>query len=185
LYPPRAVPILSSRRETIGMTNQYEAGAYQAGRYAFDPVRQPELFDGVLSRRIVAFCIDAVLVFVLTLPVVLMLALLGFVTFFLSWLLIGPSIGLVALAYVGLTLGGPASATVGMRFVGVEMRTWSGAPLFPLLAVMHALVFWISVAVLTPLILLVGLFTFRKQLLHDLLLGVVMLNADGLHRVVR
>jgi uncharacterized RDD family membrane protein YckC len=167
------------------MTNPYEASDHSAERYTFDPVRQPELFDGVLSRRIVAFCVDAVLVFVLTLPVVLMLALLGFVTFFLSWLLIGPSFGLVALAYVALTLGGPASATVGMRLAGVEMRTWSGAPLFPLLAVMHALVFWISVAVLTPLILLLGLFTYRRQLLHDLLLGVVMLNVDGLRRVVR
>jgi hypothetical protein len=34
--------------------------------------------------------------------------------------------------------------------------------------------------VLTPFILLLGLFTYRKQLLHDLLLGVVMLNADAL-----
>jgi uncharacterized RDD family membrane protein YckC len=169
----------------VGMTNQYEAGRYPTDRYAIDPVRQPELFDRVLSRRIVAFCIDAVLVFVLTLPVVLMLALLGFVTFGLSWFLIGPSFALVALGYIALTLGGPASATIGMRLSGVEMRTWSGAPLFPLLAVMHALVFWLSVAVLTPFILLVGLFTYRKQLLHDLLLGVVMLNTDGLHRVVR
>ena len=167
------------------MTNPYEAGGYQSARYAFDPVRQPDLFDGVLSRRIVAFCIDAFLVFVLTLPVVLMLALLGFVTFFLSWLLIGPSFALVALGYVALTLGGKASATIGMRLAGVEMRTWSGAPLFPLLAVMHALVFWLSVAALTPFVLLVGLFTYRRQLLHDLLLGVVVLNADGLHRVVR
>ena len=53
--------------------------------------------------------------------------------------------------------------------------------MFPLLAVMHALVFWFSVAVLTPFILLLGLFTYRKQLLHDLLLGVVMLSADALH----
>ena len=166
------------------MTNQSEAGGYQAGGYAFDPVRQPELFDRVMSRRIVAFCIDAVLVFVLTLPVVLMLALLGFVTFGLSWFLIGPSFGLVALGYVALTLGSPASATIGMRLSGVAMRTWSGAPLFPLLAVMHALVFWLSVAVLTPFVLLLGLFTYRKQLLHDLLLGVVMLNADDLRRVV-
>ena len=82
-----------------------------------------------------------------------------------------------------LTLGGPASATIGMRLSGVEMRTWSGAPMFPLLAVMHALIFWLSVGVLTPLILLVGLFTSRKQLLHDLLLGVVMVNSAPLARL--
>lgn len=163
------------------MTNPYQASGYVPDRYAFDPVRQPELFDRVLSRRIVAFCVDLILVFVLTLPVVLMLALLGFVTFGLSWLLIGPSFALVALGYVAVTLGGPASATIGMRFAGLVMRTWSGAPMFPVLAVMHALVFWFSIALLTPFILLIGLFTYRKQLLHDLLLGVVMLSADALH----
>ena len=50
------------------------------------------------------------------------------------------------------------------------------------LAVMHALAFWFSVGLLTPLVLLVGLLTYRKQLLHDLLLGVVALNADALRR---
>jgi uncharacterized RDD family membrane protein YckC len=46
---------------------------------------------------------------------------------------------------------------------------------------MHALVFWFSVGLLTPLILLVGLFTRRRQLLHDLLLGTVVLNSWPLH----
>src|ERR1700736_5617 len=134
------------RRGDRPMTNPYQASGYTPDRYAFDPVRQPELFDRVLSRRIAAFSVDVILVFVLTLPVVLMLALLGFVTFGLSWFLIGPSFALVALGYVALTLGGPASATIGMRFAGLVMRTWSGAPMFPLLAVMHALGFWFSVA---------------------------------------
>ena len=31
--------------------------------------------------------------------------------------------------------------------------------------------FWFSVTILTPLVLLVALFTQRKQLLHDLVLG--------------
>jgi uncharacterized RDD family membrane protein YckC len=69
-----------------------------------------------------------------------------------------------------------------MRAAGVEMRTWSGQKMFPLLAAMHALLFWFSVSILTPLVLLVGLFTYRRQLLHDLLLGVVALNADALRR---
>jgi uncharacterized RDD family membrane protein YckC len=65
---------------------------------------------------------------------------------------------------------------------GVEVRTWSGQRMFPLLAIMHALIFWVSVTVLTPFVLLVGLFTGRRQLLHDLLLGVVALNAEALRR---
>jgi uncharacterized RDD family membrane protein YckC len=55
--------------------------------------------------------------------------------------------------------------------------------MFPLLAIMHSLLFWFSVSFLTPLILLVGLFTPRKQLLHDLILGTVVVNSGPLHRM--
>jgi len=69
-----------------------------------------------------------------------------------------------------------------MRLSGVEVRTWSGQKMFPLLAVMHALVFWFSVGLLTPFVLLLGLLTYKRRLLHDLLLGVVALNAAELRR---
>ena len=58
------------------------------------------------------------------------------------------------------------------------MRTWYGAPSYFLLGAMHAVVFWISVSVLTPLVLLVGLFNSRKRLLHDILLGTVVVNSS-------
>ena len=162
------------------MTDQHPAEARQAprsDRFAYDPDTQPELFEGVLSKRIVAFLIDALIIVALLVPAALIVAVLGFVTLGLGWFLFAPLFALVALGYVAFTLGGPASATIGMRMAGVEMRTWSGAPMFALLAVMHALVFWFSIGLLTPLILLVGLFTRRRQLLHDLLLGTVVVNS--------
>ena len=152
-------------------------------RFIYDPDTQPDLFDGILSKRIVAFIIDAILIVALMIPAALLVLILGFVTLGIGWLLFPALFAIVALGYVALTLGGPASATVGMRFAGIEMRTWSGQKMFPLLAVMHALIFWFSVGLLTPLILLVGLFTQRKQLLHDLLLGVVALNSGPLRRM--
>ena len=151
-------------------------------RDRYDAAAEPDLFDGILSKRIVAFVIDAVLIVALMLPAGLMVLILGIVTLGLAWLLFPVLFAIVALGYVALTLGGPASATLGMRAAGVEMRTWSGQKMFPLLAVMHALIFWFSVGLLTPLILLVGLFTERKQMLHDLLVGVVALNAGPLRR---
>lgn len=87
---------------------------------------------------------------------------------------------IVALAYVALTLGGPQSATPGMRLVGIEARTGSGRPMFPLLAAMHALLFWASVSLLTPLVLLLALLTPRKRLLHDIILDVVVVNRHAL-----
>jgi uncharacterized RDD family membrane protein YckC len=40
----------------------------------------------------------------------------------------------------------------------------------------HAVVFWVSVSVLTPFILVIGLFNSRKRLLHDMLVGTVLIN---------
>jgi uncharacterized RDD family membrane protein YckC len=165
-----------------------EAGKSGAGGgrdygYVYDPITQPALFDGILSRRIVAFIVDAIIIALLMIPAVLVVAIAGFITFGIGWLLFPPLFAIIALGYVGLTLGGVNSATVGMRMSGLEMRTWSGAPMFPLLAIMHALIFWVSIGLLTPLILLVGLFTSRKQLLHDLLVGVVMVNSAPLARL--
>jgi uncharacterized RDD family membrane protein YckC len=152
------------------------------GRFVYDAETQPDLFEDILSKRIIAFVFDAILIVLLMVPAALLVLVLGVVTLGIGWLLFPPLFALVALGYVALTLGGPASATLGMRLAGVQMRTWSGQKMFPLLAIMHALIFWFSVGILTPLILLVGLFTERRQLLHDLLLGVVALNADALRR---
>jgi uncharacterized RDD family membrane protein YckC len=156
--------------------------ARTADRFLYDPSAEPDLYDGILAKRVVGFFIDAFLIVVLMIPAALMVFVLGFVTLFVAWLLFPVLFAIVALTYLALTLGGPRSATVGQRFAGVEFRTWSGQRMFPLLAVMHGLAFWFSVGLLTPLILLVGLLTYRKQLLHDLLLGVVALNASALHR---
>ena len=149
-------------------------------RFVYDPATQPELFDGILSKRIIAFVFDAVAIVLLMVPAALMLLILGILTLGIAWLLFPALFAIVALSYVGFTAGGRTSATPGMRMAGVTLRTWSGQKMFPVLAMMHALLFWFSVGILTPFILLVGLFTYRRQLLHDLLLGVVALNADAL-----
>jgi uncharacterized RDD family membrane protein YckC len=163
--------------------NPAPPGSRPAQRSVYDAAARPELFDGILSKRIVAFVVDAVLIVALMIPAMLLVLILGFVTLGIGWLLFPPLFAVVALGYVALTLGGPLSATIGMRLADVEMRTWSGQKMFPLLAIMHALIFWFSVGILTPLILLVGLFTERRQLLHDLMLGVVALNAGPLRRI--
>ena len=93
----------------------------------------------------------------------------------LFWLLSPASI-IWALVYYGLTMGSAASATVGMRAMAIEIRTWYGAPAYFLLGAVHAIVYWVSVSVLTPFILLVGLFNARRRLLHDMLVGTVLIN---------
>ena len=55
-----------------------------------------------------------------------------------------------------------------------------------MLGAVHAIVYWITVSVLTPLILLVALFNERRRLLHDMLVGTIVINnktrAEALRR---
>jgi uncharacterized RDD family membrane protein YckC len=40
----------------------------------------------------------------------------------------------------------------------------------------HPIIYWVSVSVLTPLVLLVCFLNPRRRLLHDMLVGVVIIN---------
>lgn len=165
----------SARRETWRADSTF-------GSQVFDPAEQPELFCGVLTRRFFAFLIDLL---ILSVPIVLgviFIALFGVVTLGLGWMLfwlVSPLSVIWAVLYYGLSLGGPHSATVGMRMMDLELRTWTGEPGYFVLGAAHAVLYWISVSVLTPFVLLVGLFNRRRQLLHDLVLGTVIINVSS------
>jgi uncharacterized RDD family membrane protein YckC len=90
--------------------------------------------------------------------------------------LLYPATIIWALLYYGFTLGHPASATFGMRMMQIEMRTWYGAPSYFVLGAVHAVAFYVSVTALTPFVLLVCLFNERHRLLHDFVLGTVVIN---------
>jgi uncharacterized RDD family membrane protein YckC len=160
--------------------------------HAYDPVTNPKLFEGVLARRCIAFVIDVIII---AIPVVFAAAfifIVGLVTLGLGWILywlLSPASVIWAICYYGLTFGSPASATIGMRAMDIEMRTWYGAPAYFVLGAVHAIVYWVTVSFLTPLILLVALFNQRRRLLHDMLVGTIVINnrvrAEALRRTPR
>ncbi|WP_037545447.1 RDD family protein [Stappia stellulata] len=143
---------------------------------AFGAFSDPRLFASVRTNRIFAFVIDAILIGVLTLMATVLVFFLGIFTLGLGWLLFPILWPAVALVYVALTLGGPTSATPGMRAMGVTMRMVRGDRPDILIAGMHALLFWFSISLLTPLVLAVSLFNGEKRLLHDLVIGTVVVN---------
>ncbi len=150
--------------------------------HAYDPRTNPELFDGVLARRVVAFVIDLIVIAVPLIAAAMFIFVLGLITFGLGWTLfwlLSPASVVWALFYYGMTLGSLASATLGMRAMELEMRTWYGAPAYFVLGAVHAVVYWVSVSILSPFILVVGFFNPRKRLLHDLIVGTVIINASG------
>src|SRR5882757_1627622 len=135
--------------------------SFEVKPHAYDPVTNPELFEGVVARRIVAFLIDFL---ILSLPVVfvsMFIFVIGIVTFGLGFFLYGllwPGMVVWAIVYYGMTLGSASSATIGMRIMDIEMRTWYGAPAYFVLGAVHAVVYWITVSFLTPFVLLVAFF---------------------------
>lgn len=135
-------------------------------------------FEGVRSRRIMAFLIDYALVLALCVPAAILVFFLGVFTLSLGWMLYSVLFAIVALPYVGLTLGGAKQATPGMQVAGIRMIRTDGAPVDPMLAMVHAVLFWVGNVIFSPLILLVSLFTDRKRLLHDIILGVVVFRDD-------
>jgi uncharacterized RDD family membrane protein YckC len=149
--------------------------------HAFDPLSQPELFRGVLTRRFFAFLIDLVVLLIPVILAVVFILVFGVVTLGLGWALfwlVSPASVIWALIYYGASLGGPHSATIGMRMMDLELRTWYGAPGYFVLGAAHAMLFWATMSFLTPLVLLVGLFDGRRRLLHDLVLGTVVINSS-------
>jgi uncharacterized RDD family membrane protein YckC len=149
--------------------------------HAYDPYLQPELFRGVLTRRVIAFLIDLIVISVPVILACIFIFVFGLVTLFLGWALfwlVWPGTVIWAAVYYGSCISGPHSATIGMRVMDLELRTWYGAPGYFVLGAMHGILFWFSISLLSPLVLLIGLFNGRRRLLHDYVLGTVVINTS-------
>lgn len=135
-------------------------------------------YDGVRTRRVFACIADYLIIGLLLIPFGILVFFLGLLTFGLGWSLFGILAPLVAVVYVWNTLGGRNQATVGMRMMGIRLDRLDGRPIDGLTAVVHTVLFWAGNVALTPLVLLVTLFSDRKRTLHDILLGTVVTRDD-------
>ncbi len=146
---------------------------------AYDPWLSPDLFRGVLTKRVFAFLIDLTLVSIPIVLGMLFIALFGVVTLGLGWALfwlVSPASIIWFVVYYGMTLGGPHAATPGMRVLDLQMQTWTGEPPSFLTGAMHAVLYYLSVSFLTPFVVLIGLFNSRRRLLQDFILGTFIVN---------
>jgi uncharacterized RDD family membrane protein YckC len=138
------------------------------------------LYDGVRTRRALAFCLDYLLVLALTVPFAIVVFFLGIITLGLGFALYGILFPAVALIYVAFTLGGPGQATPGMRAMDIRLERLDGRRVDPLFGVVHTVLFWAGNVILTPLILLATFVLDRKRTVHDLLLGTVVVRRTPL-----
>jgi uncharacterized RDD family membrane protein YckC len=132
--------------------------------------------SGVRSRRIFAYLIDIIIIFLVQALGFLVAILLALPTFGLTTLAFGPlaATPLIGTIYSGLTVGGARQSTFGQRAMGLVMTRDDGEKTDFLYGAVHALLFYVSIVALTPFVLLVSLFDGRKRLLHDIVLSMVL-----------
>ena len=147
-----------------------------------DPGVHPEVYDGLLSRRSLAFLVDWVLIGIVYVVCYVLGLFLGIFTLGLAWPLVMAVMPLVPALYVTLTVGAEAGATPGMRLMDVEVRGFEGRQAGYARAFLFAVFFYVSCGLTSGLILLVGLFNDRRRLLHDMLSGVVAVRASRIAR---
>ena len=147
-----------------------------------DPASAPELFDGLLTRRVAAYLIDLVLMGVIVVVLSVVGAVLGFFTFGLAWVSLIFVVPASIVLYYAATLGSHRRATVGMQAMDIVLTPTRGQPLDGWMAILHALVFWVTVWISWPVSLLFALFTPRRQMIHDLVVGTLMVRRSPMAR---
>lgn len=151
-------------------------------RYAFDmtahnpqpdPIRHAAFYQGVLSKRFIAWLLDVVLIGIVTAVIVPFTAFTAL--FFLPVLFL-----MVGFFYRWITLSG-RSATFGMRLMNIEFLDRSGQRFDAGIALLHTLGYSLSMASILPQVasLALMLFTQRGQSLYDLVLGAVAINSPN------
>ena len=135
-----------------------------------DPLVQPQFYDGIPLKRLLAWVVDILLILVICLLILPFTAFTGLFFFGLLMLVVG-------FVYRWATLAG-GSATLGMRLMAMELRSADDRPVSGVMAFLHTLGYSVSVAfpLLQLLSVVLMVTTERRQGLTDMVLGTVPLN---------
>ena len=135
-----------------------------------DPIRAPQFYASVPTKRFLAWLIDTAITFALVMVIIPFTAFTGL--FFLPFLIF-----VISFAYRTLTISS-RSATWGMRIMSIELRDARGERFDFSQAFMHTLGFTISMAFVliqvVSVVMMMG--SARGQSLTDMALGSVMIN---------
>lgn len=141
------------------------------------PYEDAQFYDGVPVRRLIAFLIDSVVTVLLMTVIVVVGFVVGLLTFGLGWVVAALLFVSADFLYRWLTITS-SSATWGMAACGIELRDMRGERLDAGQALFHTGAYYLSVALAIPLLLnlLIMFISPHRRLIHDFLLGTVMIN---------
>jgi uncharacterized RDD family membrane protein YckC len=147
-----------------------------------DPANSPQLYEGLLTRRAVAYAIDVAILAGISFVLAMVLLVVGVLTLGLAWLAMPIIIPVAILGYYAATLGSPMRATVGMQAMDIVLTPVRGQPLDGWTILVHPILFWVTIWICWPVSLAFALFTPRRQMLHDLVTGTLMLRRSPMER---
>ncbi len=145
-----------------------------------DPLSRPDLYDGLLWRRVVAYLVDLLMIGLLYGVGTVVFLFAGILSFGLLTPLGIIILAVLPVAYHSYFLG-HRGATPGMRIFDVEVRSWTGQRLDYFQAFLVTVMFYVTVALTAWLVLIVALFNPRRRTLHDFLGGTIALRRSGLN----
>ncbi len=131
-------------------------------------------YDGIRIKRMFAYAVDVVCIFVIGAAASAVAVLMGILTFGLLTPILALALAMVPLAYHTLTIGSPWHATIGMRLFDIEVVLKNGEYPDYVTSFLHAGIFYFTMALTSSLILLVSLFNPQGRLLHDYLTNSVV-----------
>jgi len=104
------------------------------------------------------------------------------VTLGLAWAALVFVVPGVIVLYYAATLGSSRRATIGMQMMDIVLTPTRGLPLDGFMAILHAGLFWLTFWISWPISLLFALFTPRRQMIHDLVVGTLMVRRSPMTR---
>ena len=139
-------------------------------RHIPDPHAQPEFYEDVNTKRLLAWLVDVAIITAITL-------ILSLFTLFTALLIFPFVYAVISFTYRWITLTS-GSATLGMRLFSVELRRADGDTFDAQTAFLHTAGYFASVAIFPLQFVSMGMmvFTEKRQGLTDVVLGTVALN---------
>ncbi|MDP6689475.1 MAG: RDD family protein [Alphaproteobacteria bacterium] len=148
-----------------------------------DPLDAPELYDGIRTKRLVAYGIDLAIILCLWLALWVFGSVFALITLGLLFPVLSLAAFLLPFAYHTLLIGGASNATLGMRVMDLRVVAWNGHRPGYAQAALQTVLFIASAALTNFLILGVSFFNPRGRCLHDFLAGTVIVNDLHLRRL--
>ena len=135
---------------------------------------RPEDYDGIRLKRVLAYAVDVICIFLIGIVASTVAVLMGIITLGLLTPILALGLAMIPLAYHTLTIGSHWHATIGMRLFNIEVCLKNGDYPDYVTAFFHAGIFYLTVAITSSLVLLLSLFNPRGSLLHDYLTNSIV-----------